>query len=118
LRAYEERCAICRFPHLRLLEAAHILPDRDVRGEPEVRNGLALCRLHHGAFDANLLGIRPNGQIEIAQTLLEARDGPTLEHGIKSFHGKLLHLPRREDERPRKDYLEERYEQFRAVVAR
>ncbi|HNW35282.1 MAG TPA: HNH endonuclease, partial [Candidatus Ozemobacteraceae bacterium] len=38
-----------------------ILPDDDERGAPEVSNGLCLCRLHHGAFDTDLLGIRPDG---------------------------------------------------------
>ena len=25
-----------------------------------VRNGLALCKIHHAAFDANILGVRPD----------------------------------------------------------
>jgi len=116
LDAYAKRCAICRFPRTELLDAAHILPDRDVRGEPEVPNGLALCRLHHGAFDQDFLGIRPDGVIEISPELLAERDGPTLEHGLKSFHGKLIHLPAREAARPNRVYLEERYEHFRAVA--
>jgi putative restriction endonuclease len=114
LRAYEERCAVCRFPRTELLDAAHILPDRDVRGRPEVPNGLSLCKLHHGAFDADLLGIRPDGIIEISRQLLDAQDGPTLEHGLKGFAGKRLGmLPEALELRPRGDYLEERYERFR-----
>lgn len=118
LDAYEERCAICRFPRRELLDAAHILPDRDQRGEPEVRNGLALCKLHHGAFDSDLLGIRPDGVIEISPVLLNERDGPTLEQGLKGFNGKLLHFPRRRDARPAAAYLEERYERFRSAIGR
>lgn len=114
LRAYEQRCAVCRFPRTELLDAAHILPDRDVRGRPEVPNGLSLCKLHHGAFDADLLGIRPDGIIEIAQRLLDEQDGPTLEHGLKGFAGKPLGmLPEARELRPRGEYLEERYERFR-----
>lgn len=33
LRAYRQECSICRLRHPQLLEAAHILPDRDVRGQ-------------------------------------------------------------------------------------
>jgi putative restriction endonuclease len=113
LRAYSERCAVCRFPRTELLDAAHILPDHDVRGHAEVPNGIALCRLHHGAFDTNLMGFRPNGVIEIAEGLLRTVDGPTLEHGLKGFSGKTLLLPSRGELRPRKEYLEERYRQFR-----
>jgi putative restriction endonuclease len=118
LHAYADRCAICRFPRRELLEAAHIVPDHSVRGEPEVPNGLALCRLHHGAFDTDFLGIRPDGVIEIAPALLAERDGPTLEHGIKGFHGKVLHMPDRTEARPKQIYLEERYEQFRTALGR
>ncbi|GEN05873.1 putative restriction endonuclease [Myxococcus fulvus] len=114
LRAYEQRCAICRFPRRELLDAAHILPDRDVRGRPEVPNGLALCKLHHGAFDTDLLGIRPDGVIEIARRLMAEQDGPTLEHGLKGFAGKPLGvIPLLPAQRPRSEYLEERYERFR-----
>lgn len=116
LDAYAERCAICRFPRKELLEAAHILPDRDRRGVAEVPNGLALCKLHHGAFDADLLGIRPDGVIEIAPALMKEQDGPTLEHGIKGFHGKQLHLPQRLEARPGSQYLEERYDRFRIAI--
>ncbi|NTX08077.1 HNH endonuclease [Myxococcus sp. CA040A] len=114
LHAYEQRCAVCRFPRRELLDAAHILPDRDVRGRPEVPNGLSLCKLHHGAFDADLLGIRPDGVIEIAQRLMDEHDGPTLEHGLKGFAGKPLGiLPLLPAQRPRPEYLEERYALFR-----
>ncbi|MGF1467084.1 MAG: HNH endonuclease [Sandaracinaceae bacterium] len=113
LTAYERRCAVCRLPNPRLLEAAHIIPDRDPRGRPAVPNGLALCRLHHGAFDANLLGVRPDYVIEISRELLDEHDGPTLEYGIKGFDGELLTVPRRTSDRPDPDLLEERYEEFR-----
>lgn len=53
LLAYSVRCTICRLhDHPELLDAAHILPDGHPRGEPIVPNGLALCKLHHAAFDA------------------------------------------------------------------
>jgi putative restriction endonuclease len=115
LSAYEHRCAVCAFPRTELLDGAHILPDRDERGHAEVPNGLALCRLHHGAFDTNLMGFRPDGVIELAPSLLATRDGPTLEHALKGFVGKTLQLPRAKELQPKKLYLEERYERFRKV---
>jgi len=51
IRAYEERSALCRLRHRELLDAAHITPDRDELGDPVVSNGMALCKLHHAAFD-------------------------------------------------------------------
>ena len=107
--------AICGFPRDELLDAAHILADHDERGRPEVPNGLCLCRLHHGGYDANLLGIRPDGVIEISRVLKETKDGPTLEHGFLGFDGKALRLPLDSEDMPKREYLEERYEAFRAV---
>ncbi len=116
LRAYQQRCAICRLPRRELLEAAHILPDRHPRGEPVVPNGLALCKLHHSAYDSNLMGIRPDGIVEISHKLMLEHDGPTLEHAIKGFDGRSIHLPTRSGERPNPEYLDERYSLFRKAV--
>ncbi|MBW2253692.1 MAG: HNH endonuclease [Deltaproteobacteria bacterium] len=113
LRAYQTRCAVCRLPRAELLDAAHILPDRDVRGRPEVPNGLSLCRLHHAAYDQDLMGIRPDRGIEIAPRLMKEHDGPVLEQALKGFHGRSIWVPRRMHLRPRMEYLEERFEGFR-----
>lgn len=114
LRAYDERCAICNLPKVRMLvEAAHIVPDRDVQGIPEVPNGLALCGLHHTAFDANLIGIRPDRVIQVSERLLHEHDGPVLEYGIKRFQGQVIRVPSRAVDRPGEEYLEERWERFR-----
>jgi putative restriction endonuclease len=114
IRAYRERCAVCRLRHEELLDAAHILPDVHPRGEPVIPNGLALCKLHHAAFDCHFLGVRPDYRIEIREDLLAEPDGPMLQHGLREFHRKeLLVLPRHEELRPNRDFLAERYELFR-----
>jgi putative restriction endonuclease len=43
LAAYKERCAMCSLGHSSLLDAAHILEDKDERGRPEIPNGVARC---------------------------------------------------------------------------
>jgi hypothetical protein len=43
-----------------LASTAHILPDSHPRGAPVVPNGLSLCKLHHAAFDRNILGVHAN----------------------------------------------------------
>jgi putative restriction endonuclease len=114
LEAYHQCCAICRLRHAELLEAAHILPDGHPRGEPWVSNGLSLCKLHHAAFDAQILGIRPDLVVEIRKDILEESDGPLLIHGLKEWHNKkLIVVPHAARLRPRADFLEERYELFR-----
>jgi putative restriction endonuclease len=114
IRAYEKTCAICRLRHEELLDAAHILPDGHPKGEPWVCNGLSLCKLHHAAFDRNILGVRPDLVVEVRKDVLEEHDGPMLQHGLQQCHEqKLAVLPRSTGLRPRAEFLEERYELFR-----
>jgi putative restriction endonuclease len=113
LGAYERRCAISNLPIPDLLQAAHIIPDRDERGRPEVTNGLCLSTLHHMAYDRNLVGIDPDGQIVVAPAVLEQHDGPTLEQAIKGYHGQRIRVPKHAGDRPNRDYLAERFEAFR-----
>lgn len=116
LRAYETRCAVCALRHAQLLDAAHILPDREEAGIAAVRNGLALCKIHHAAYDSFVLGIRSDLVVEIRADLLEEIDGPMLEHGLKGRHGqRLMALPKVRAERPAVELLEERYAAFRAA---
>ena len=113
MRAYQHHCAICRLKREELLEAAHIMPDADPLGAPIVPNGLALCRLHHGAFDAHLIGIRPDCVVEVRQDVLDDTDGPMLIHGLQGFHRSHLLVPRHKASRPSERLLEERYELFK-----
>lgn len=113
LQAYQHRCAICRLKHTELLEAAHIIPDGDPRGEPVVPNGLALCALHHTAFDRNIFGIRPDLIIEVRKDVLAETDGPVLRHGLQEIDGRGIAAPHAASLRPRADLLEIRYQAFR-----
>lgn len=115
LGAYQESCAICRLKHSVLLDAAHILPDKDERGRPEIPNGLALCKIHHGAFDALILGISPDYRVHINADVLKEKDGPMLRHGLQEMDGERIHVPRAEAHHPRRDYLEERFDKFQAA---
>lgn len=113
LNAYSETCAICRlrgFPDL--LDAAHIQGDA-AQGSARVSNGLALCKIHHAAFDRNVLGIRPDYVIEINRRVLDAVDGPMLRHGLQERHGERIHHPSSSTKRPDPSLLEARYEAFR-----
>jgi putative restriction endonuclease len=113
IRAYQERCALCRLRHQELLDAAHITPDRDEEGDPVVSNGLALCKLHHAAFDGFFFTVRPDYVVEVRPSVLGETDGPMLVVGLQQIHGQRIHLPRREVDLPDPDRLRVRYEQFR-----
>ena len=116
LRAYAERCALCRLRHQELLDAAHITPDSDAEGEPVVSNGAALCKLHHAAFDRFFFAIRPDYVIEVRPSVLAESDGPMLVVGLQQIHGQQIHLPRRPIDLPDRVRLARRYEQFRQAA--
>lgn len=113
LQAYREQCSLCRLRHAELLDAAHIIPDREPEGEPVVSNGIALCKLHHAAFDRYFLGIRPDYRVEVRKDILEESDGPMLQHGLKALHGARIAVPREPLSRPSPELLERRYQRFR-----
>jgi putative restriction endonuclease len=114
LAAYAGRCAISRIPEPRLLDAAHIIMDADEQlGQPIISNGLPLTKLHHAAFDAQLIGIDPDFRIYVSDRLLEIHDGPFFELDLKGIVGQVIQLPRRNEDRPDRDRLALRFEEFK-----
>lgn len=116
LSAYRHQCSLCRLRHEELLDAAHIIPDSEPEGEPVISNGLALCRLHHAAYDRFFVGVRPNYTIEVRRDLLEEEDGPTLKHAIQGLHGQRISVPRRPEDRPSIELLASRHDRFLEVA--
>jgi putative restriction endonuclease len=113
LAAYGGRCALTGLPEPRLLDAAHIVVDRDEDlGQPVVPNGLPLSKIHHAAFDANLIGIDPDLQIHVSDALLSINDGPMFEYGVKALRGRSIRLPGRAADHPDRDRLALRFEAF------
>ncbi|HEY6796607.1 MAG TPA: HNH endonuclease signature motif containing protein [Kineosporiaceae bacterium] len=116
MMAYRTACAVCSLRHRELLDAAHIVPDVEADGLAVVSNGLALCKIHHAAYDSHILGIRPDLVVEIRHDLLAEIDGPMLRHGLQEHHGhSLMRVPERLADRPDPDRLERRYARFRAA---
>jgi putative restriction endonuclease len=96
---------------------AHIVMDADEQlGQPIISNGLPLTKIHHAAFDAHLIGIDPDFRIHVFDRLLEIHDGPFLELGLKGIAGTLIDRPRRLEDRPDRDRLAIRFEQFKKAA--
>jgi putative restriction endonuclease len=115
LSAYRESCALCRLRRRELLDAAHIAGDTDPEGEPVVTNGLALCKLHHAAFDSYLLTVHPDYRIVVRPDVLDEQDGPMLVHGLQELHGKPIRPPHRIEQHPSRELLGRRLERFEAL---
>lgn len=112
LHAYAGSCTVCDLKHSELLDAAHIAPDSDAAGVAHVSNGLAMCKIHHAAYDRSLMGITPNYEVRIDQGLLDEVDGPMLRHGLQDMHGRRIRLPSSRAARPDRDRLASRNEVF------
>lgn len=105
LEAYDERCAFCgvrrETPDGRPeVEAAHVRPKAE-GGPDDIRNGIALCKLHHWAFDNGWLSI--TAEYEISVTDAPDRDG----YGeFTALDGREIRLPDDERMYPSTKYLQ------------
>lgn len=116
LAAYETRCAVCQLPIETLLDAAHIDPDSSAEGEPVIDNGLALCKLHHYAYDANVIGVTAGKRIHVAPRIL-TMTGPTmLQDSLKSFHKRQLVVPATSHLQPAEPRLARRWKEFTSTA--
>ena len=64
------------------------------------------------AFDKYLIGVRPDGLIEVRRDILEEHDGPMLRHGLKRLHQTRIYRPRSKANKPDPELLEYRYRRF------
>ena len=116
LAAYDGRCAVSRLAEHQLLDAAHIISDKDEPlGQPVVQNGLLLSKIHHTAFDRHLIGIDPDYRLHVSDHLLVKEDGPMLE-ALKRLHGGTIRLPNRHQDRPDRDRLALRFKRFKSAA--
>jgi putative restriction endonuclease len=101
LRAYGHRCCLCG-AQLRLVDAAHIVPVAQVNNDTTA-NGLALCVIHHRAFDRALVTITESYQVVLNPDRLAALAADNLVGGLEPFTAGLrrtLALPDSTADRP------------------
>ncbi|MDH0087268.1 phosphorothioated DNA-binding restriction endonuclease [Enterobacter bugandensis] len=94
LRAYNYECAICGF-NMRHdnasvgLEAAHI-KWKQFGGPCEIPNGLALCAIHHKAFDKGSIGLDESMRVLVSEAV---NGGGIVGRLFWDFAGKQIALP-------------------------
>jgi putative restriction endonuclease len=116
ITAYKGRCALSGLLEPLLLDAAHITANKDERpGRPIVTNGIPLSKILRSAFDANLIGIDASFGIHVAKRLMNRKEGQLAE-ALERLHYGRLHLPDRAVDRPDRDRLAARFEEFTAVA--
>jgi putative restriction endonuclease len=104
--AYENTCAVCgsqrESPNGNPeVEAAHIYPLSE-GGRNDVRNGVALCKLHHWCFDSGWFSFTDDHTIIVAE--IPERNG---YHEFMRLDGESLTLPDNEDTHPHPMFLEQ-----------
>jgi putative restriction endonuclease len=76
IESYDFKCAVCQMKicspnQLQWeVEAAHIVP-HSARGKDDVWNGLALCRLHHWAFDVGWFALEDDYKVIVSSRIHE-----------------------------------------------
>jgi putative restriction endonuclease len=107
LDAYGHACALCGYD-VRLgsadlgLGAAHI-QWRPAGGPDHVTNGLALCAVHHRAFDRGAVSLDHDHRILVSDRL-SGRTG--LEEWFRTLAGRKARLPREDALEPARAYLD------------
>ncbi len=118
LHAYGARCAVCSLAYPELLDAAHITPDGDPNSTTSVSNGLALCKMHHAAYDRGLIGIDSSFRIHVREDVRADTGGPMLEVSLQTMEGHTVRLPRLTEDRPDTQRLHYRFLEFTSSALR
>ncbi len=115
IEAYSHRCAVCG---LKIqspdsiaweVQAAHIVPN-GLRGRDDICNGVALCRLHHWAFDVGWFTLLDDYKLQVSPKIssLPADIGRIDKYQFLQALGKKrthIHLPRRRDIYPHQNAM-------------
>ena len=107
LQAYSFRCAVCDVS-LKLVDAAHIIPVAHPASKDVVTNGMALCKLHHAAYDNALVGVKSDYSIVVNPERVGVLRGLNLVSGLEEFQAGLrpsIRHPAVQEVRPKPENL-------------
>ncbi|MFB6216255.1 MAG: HNH endonuclease [Candidatus Aenigmatarchaeota archaeon] len=101
---YENSCAVCGSERLSPegvpeVEAAHIYP-KEEGGKDALQNGIALCRLHHWAFDHGWFTITDNLEVNVRE--IDEVDPP---EEVAAIAGTSVLAPKNPEYKPHPVYL-------------
>lgn len=108
LGAYRHRCAMCGV-QLRLLDGAHILPVAEPDSTDETANGVALCALHHRAYDTGLVTFDAEYHVHLHDERIAELRQARLDGKLNFFQDGLrdvILLPAERANRPRREFVE------------
>ena len=77
-----------------------------------VINGIAMCKIHHAAYGADIFGIKPDYEVGFRADVMTELDGPTLRYTLQEIDGSRIQLPIRLAAHPNPELLEVRLQRF------
>lgn len=103
---YDHRCALCGVRIVTseghtAVDAAHIVPWSKTQND-DIRNGMALCKLCHWAFDEGVLGVSNNYSVI---TSLQVSLAPNVPGSLQTLSGRSIIAPADKDLWPAQEYL-------------
>ncbi|MBP1734871.1 MAG: endonuclease family protein, partial [Deltaproteobacteria bacterium] len=112
--AYDHRCALCGVRIVTseghtVVDAAHIVPWR-VSQNDDIRNGMALCKLCHWAFDEGMMGVSDSFNVITSRQIGVDPNVPGL---LLTLSGRGIIPPADRDLWPGKNYLNEHRRKWR-----
>jgi putative restriction endonuclease len=101
MRLYNYTCAACRLRIITLdgktaVDAAHIVPFA-ASHDDSIGNGIALCKLHHWAFEYGLILLDDNLHLLVSENFDEQSPPAFL---LRNLHSSLIHLPTKKPYQP------------------
>lgn len=109
LTAYSGKCAVCSL-QLKLIDASHIVPVSEEYSTDETRNGIALCALHHRAYDKSLITFNEKYQVihnkKRMQNLRDIGHDSGMDKFIRDLKP-IINLPPTINDRPHSEYVKQ-----------
>jgi len=114
VKAYDHRCALCGVRIITpeqhtVVDAAHIVPWCRSRND-DIRNGMALCKLCHWAFDEGMMGVSDSYAVITSRQI--AAD-PNVPGFLLTLSGRSITPPADQDLWPARQYLAEHRNEWR-----
>lgn len=114
VKAYGHRCALCGVriitpEQYTAVDAAHIVPWSRSQND-DIRNGMALCKLCHWAFDYGMMGVADS---YVIITSLQVAVDPNVPGVLQTLSGRSIIPPSSRDLWPAQEYLAEHRREWR-----
>jgi len=111
---HDHRCALCGVRIVTpdghtVVDAAHIVRWSKTQND-DIRNGMALCKLCHWAFDEGMMGVSDSYNVI---TSLQIAADPNAPGFLQTLSGRAIIPPAVQDHWPAREYLAEHRKAWR-----